>query len=186
MKKLIVLIVLVIAAALVFWFFYPIRSMIVMSIYSGQHESESVMARGGFDIEMPSGNGWYPFVMTYNAHGFESWSGVDADMSIMYNFGAFDAATRTSSLYDPDSDHYSSFYGAYAVRSGEGIFGFDEAGQIDMNESHGRLLPLPLSGAPSLPSPSASLANSQLAHRSSTHRAAWQRPLLPEQSWRLW
>jgi hypothetical protein len=45
-------------------------------------------------------------MLTYNAEGFASWSGIDADMTILYDFGAFDAGTRTSSIYDPGSDKY--------------------------------------------------------------------------------
>ncbi len=98
-----------------------------MSVYSAQQSGQSVMKKSGFAIDMPSGEGWYPFVMTFNAGGFREWSGIDADMSIMYNFGAFDAWTRTSSIYDRGSDRYSSFYGAYAVKQREGMFGFSEA-----------------------------------------------------------
>ena len=134
MKKIVVTGIFVIAAALIFWFFYPLRSYVVMSIYSAQHSSESVMRMSGFEIEMPSAPGWYPFVMTYNADGFSRWSGVDADMSILYNFGAFDAQTRTSSIYDKDSDRYCSFYGAYAVQKDGDDFGFLDSGDVDIDE----------------------------------------------------
>lgn len=132
MKKFISFCVFLILAAGAFWFFYALRSFVVMGIYSAQHKKESVMKKNGFEIEMPTGKGWYPFVMTYNADGFSSWAGVDADMSIMYNFGAFDPMARTSGLYDKDSDKYSSFYGAYVVKS-EQPFGFSDSG-IDMEE----------------------------------------------------
>ncbi len=124
---------LILAALLIFWFFYPLRSMIVMSVYSGQQSGESVMKRNGFSIDMPSGEGWYPFVMTYNAPGFSAWSDIDADMSIMYTFGAFDVWSRTSSIYDKDSDRYSSFYGAYVVKENGGAFGFGDKG-LDIGE----------------------------------------------------
>ena len=123
----------VLAAFLIFWFFYPLRSMIVMGIYSGQHEEQSVLTQSGMEIDMPSGNGWYPFVMTYNAGGFAQWAGVEADMTILYNFGAFDLWKRTSSIYDPQSPYYSSFYGAYAVHQMDGtVFGFED-GVIDLD-----------------------------------------------------
>ena len=132
-KRIVTVIILAVAAALIFWFFYALRSYAVMGVYSAQHKRESVMRTSGFDIDIPSGKGWYPFVMTYNADGFARWSGTDADMSIMYNFGAFDARTRTSSIYDMHSDHYSSFYGAYVARQDEGAFGFNEDGSADMD-----------------------------------------------------
>ena len=130
-KKIIVLAVLVLAAALIFWFFYPLRSLIVMSVYSEQHSNESVLKQHGFSLDIPSGQGWYPFVMTYNADSFSAWSGIDADVSIMYNFGAFDTATRTSSFYDLDSDQYCAFYGAYVLHQNDGVFGFADGGDVD-------------------------------------------------------
>ncbi len=105
-----------------------------MSFYSAQQSGESVMKKSGFEIDIPSGEGWYPFVMTFNATGFRQWSGIDADMSIMYNFGAFDLCTRTSSIYDADSDRYSSFYGAYVIKGYDGAFGFSEDGKLDIDE----------------------------------------------------
>lgn len=133
MKKIIIIVIVMLIAALVFWFFFALRSYVAMGIYSAQHEADSVMRRNGFDIEIPSGKGWYPFVMTYNTHGFKAWSGIDADMSIMYNFGAFDAQTRTSSIYDQSSDKYSAFYGAYVVSKHDDAFGFKDE-DIDIRE----------------------------------------------------
>lgn len=133
MKKLAILLLLIVIGFALFWFFYPLRSYVVMSVYSASHAKDSVMQQSGFKIDMPSGEGWYPFVMTYNAEGFKSYSGLDADMSIMYNFGAFDLAKRTSSIYNKTSDKYSSFYGAYVVQEKEHTFGFHEDGSVDVD-----------------------------------------------------
>lgn len=133
-KRIIVLTSLFVIAAFIFWFFYPLRSLLVMSVYSGQHSRESVMKQQGFSVDITSGAGWYPFVMTYNADGFAAWSGEDADMSILYNFGAFDFFTRTSSIYDTDSDQYCAFYGAYALHKDGDVFGFSDGGELDMDE----------------------------------------------------
>ena len=133
-KKLTILVSLAVISFFLFWFFYPLRSFVVMGVYSASHEKESVMQRSGFEINMPSARGWYPFVMTYNADGFSRYSGLDAQMSIMYNFGTFDLADRTSLLYDKDSDKYSSFYGAYVVKENGGVYAFDEAGGLDIDE----------------------------------------------------
>jgi len=132
-KKIFVLAVLIIAAALIFWFFYPLRSMMVMSVYSGQHSNDSVLKKHGLTVDIPSGQGWYPFVMTYNAENFSAWSGINADMSILYNFGAFDPMARTSSVYDAGSDKYSAFYGAYVLHKDGGVFGFSED-NVEMDE----------------------------------------------------
>ncbi len=133
-KKIIIVAALLIAALLIFWFFYPLRSLVVMGIYSGQHSAGSVPKQHGFSVDIPSGAGWTPFVMTYNADGFSSWSGINAGMSVLYNFGAFDAGTRTSSFYDVASDKYCAFYGAYVLHQNGGVFGFSDDGGVDMDE----------------------------------------------------
>ena len=133
-KKIIAACALLVAALLIFWFFYPLRSYIVMGIYSGQHSANSVQKQHGFSVDIPSGAGWYPFMLTYNAQGYSAWSGEDADMSILYNFGAFNALTRTSSIYDVNSDKYSAFYGAYVLHKNNGKFGFSDDGAVAMAE----------------------------------------------------
>ncbi len=131
-KRFIILAALLLAVAFIFWFFYPLRSYVAMGVYSGQHSRESVMKQQGFTVDIPAGKGWYPFMLTYNADGFSAWSGIEADMTILYDFGAFDAGTRTSTIYDPDSDKYCAFYGAYVLRMDGGEFGFAD-GVVDMN-----------------------------------------------------
>ncbi|MFA5676350.1 MAG: hypothetical protein WDA65_07480 [Christensenellales bacterium] len=133
-KRLIVLFALIIAALPVIWFYPALQSYVVMSIYSETQNKSSVMRDNGFAIEMAAGEGWYPFVLTYNATGFFNWSGIRADMSILYGFGAFDAATRTSSLYDCKSDLYSAFYGAYAIKKNDGMYGFFNDGTLNLDE----------------------------------------------------
>lgn len=133
MKKLVILLLLIVIGFALFWFFYPLRSYVVMSIYSASHAKNSVMKQNSFEINMPSGKGWYPFSMTYNAEGFSTYSSMNTDMSIMYNFGAFDPVKRTSTIYDRDSDKYSSFYGAYVAQEKENTFGFKEDGSVDVD-----------------------------------------------------
>jgi hypothetical protein len=55
-------------------------------------------------------------------------------VSVLYSFGAFDMRTRASSLYDPASDKYSAFYGAYVVQEDGGVFGFNEDGSLNADE----------------------------------------------------
>lgn len=133
MKKLVISLLLIVIGFALFWFFYPLRSYVVMSVYSASHAKDSVMQQNDFKIDMPSGKGWYPFVMTFNAEGFRTYSSLDADMSIMYNFGAFDLGKRTSTIYDNASDKYSSFYGAYVVQEKKHIFGFKQDGSVDVD-----------------------------------------------------
>lgn len=133
-KTLIVIICIIIVALPVIWFFPALQSYVVMSIYSESQNKSSVMQENGFAVRMVSGEGWYPFVLTFNADGFSDWSGIRADMSILYNFGAFDTATRTSSLYNSKSDLYSAFYGAYAIKKHDGEYGFLSCGSLNIDE----------------------------------------------------
>lgn len=121
-------------------------SLAVMKVYSGIHERDSVMAKAGMDIEIPGGGetrekDWYPFVITYNpGEAFEKYAagrhaGDDVELSIMYNFPAFDLVKGCSQLYNPSSPYYTSFYGAYAVKGKDGDgnpYGFDENGKLNL------------------------------------------------------
>ena len=104
-----------------------------MSFYSHSENSKSVMAENNFEINIPSNNEWYPFVITFNATNFGRWSKTRADMSIMYNFAKFDIKTMSSGIFDPNSEKNSSFYGAYALHQDEGYFGYED-GEINMDE----------------------------------------------------
>ena len=127
---------LVVAADLfAFVWLYPLmQSHAVMSMYSAQQMNASVMRECGMGVNIPRADGWYRQMLVFNADGFAAWSGIDADMSVLYSFGAFDIGARTSSLYDPASDRYSAFYGAYVVKKDGGAFGFDEGGALNVDE----------------------------------------------------
>ncbi len=115
------------------WLYPLLQSHVVMGVYSAQQMEQSVMRECGMGVDIPRADGWYQQMLVFNADGFSAWSGINADMSILYSFGAFDLPARTSSLYDPHSDKYSAFYGAYVVKKHSGTFGFDEGGVLDMN-----------------------------------------------------
>lgn len=127
---------LVIAAVLLgmAWTYPMLQSDVVMSVYSAQQMSASVMKDCGLSVRIPIANGWYPNMLVFNADGFAAWSGIDARMTVLYSFGAFDMWTRTSSLYDPASDKYSAFYGAYTVEKNGGVFGFNGDGSVNVDE----------------------------------------------------
>lgn len=135
MKRLLIAVIIIIATAVpIVWFFPALQSYVAMSVYSGAQNKLSVMQQNGFAIKMKTAKGWYPNVLVFNADGFSDWAGIRAEMSILYNFGDFDAATRTSSLYDIKSDLYSAFYGAYAIKMPEGKFGFAYDSKINISE----------------------------------------------------
>lgn len=120
-------------------------SMGVMSVYSGMHERESILAERGLELSIPGGlgKGWYPFVMLFNPESravsaFLRSKGMDKEevrLSILYNFPAFDLSwgKGCSRLFDKDSSYYNSFYGAYAVSARE-PFGFCPDGSVNEAE----------------------------------------------------
>ncbi|SCJ41090.1 Uncharacterised protein [uncultured Eubacterium sp.] len=130
---------------------YPI-SLAVMKIYSGLHERDSLMEKKGISLEIPGGGtteekDWYPFVMTFNdSAGFRQFIREKdgelpyemenpLELTILYNFPAFDILKGCSDLYNPQSPYYNSFYGAYLVsgRTAEGgPYGFSADGSLDL------------------------------------------------------
>lgn len=116
----------VFTAALIIFIISPfsryVLSLGVMSVYSGIHERESIMADKGITLEIPGGGetpeaDWYPFVMTFSpGESFGRAAGdTSLELTILYNFGAFDLSKGCSRLYDRQSEYYNSFYGAYLV-----------------------------------------------------------------------
>lgn len=105
------------------------------------------MANKGIKLAIPGGgetseDDWYPFVMTFNpGEAFGRTVGDrNLELTILYNFGAFDLRRGCSRLYDRDSDYYNSFYGAYLVTRQDGpeeeaLFGFNEDGTMNADEA---------------------------------------------------
>lgn len=98
-----------------------IRSLAVMKIYSAQCEKGSLPDTNGFEVFVPSGEGWYPFVMNFSDdNGFSAYTGKsDTRLTIFYNFPSFDLTKGCSRLYDTKSSYYNAFYGVYFVSSGD-------------------------------------------------------------------
>ena len=123
---------------------YPL-SLAVMRVYSGVHQRDSLAAQKEIELTLSGGaqtpqDDWYPFVMTFNAGpSFSAFVGEeDLELSVLYNFPAFDRLRGCSRLFDPHSPYYSSFYGAYLVsgRDGEGNpYGFTAAGRLDVKKA---------------------------------------------------
>ncbi len=111
-----------------------LKSLLVMKVYSYMNERESFINEKGIEINIPGGGiteekDWYPFVMTYNADDFGPSIGQPStDLTIMYNFPAFDLSKGCSHIYDDKSPYYNGFYGAYVV---SGKYGFHEDGRFD-------------------------------------------------------
>ncbi|MBN1624200.1 MAG: hypothetical protein JW903_07510, partial [Clostridia bacterium] len=121
MKRVPYIVLMIIMAFGIFWFFPLLRSVSVMSAYSAIHENRSIMKQAGFSLNIPGGistpeKDWYSFPMTFNAGEFTE----GARMSIIYNFPAFDGISRSSRLFDEDSPYNSAFYGAYVIKKDDG------------------------------------------------------------------
>ncbi len=104
-----------------------VRSLAVMKVYSPYCAKNSIMEEQNIELEIPSGDGWYPFVMTYEADkDFSAYIGLPGTkLTILYNFPAFSLKNGCSRFFDEDSSYYSSFYGAYLVRRADSEpFGF--------------------------------------------------------------
>jgi len=122
-------------------YFQYVKSLAVMSVYSASEYNNSVMKNNDIDIRIPGGlstleKDWYPFVMTFNptASSFSQRVGRDVEISIMYNFGAFEYLKGASSYYDADSPYYNSFYGAYVIHDENQAFGFNSDGTLNEAE----------------------------------------------------
>ncbi len=121
-------------------FFYPIRSYVVMSVYSYSHYKDSFLDQENIKVNMPGGlstwqKDYYPFVMTFDAsEAYARRTQRDVELMIYYNFGAFRWLKGNSSMFDPNSPYYNSFYGAYVVREDEGLtsFMYHEDGRLNV------------------------------------------------------
>ncbi len=120
---------------------YPIaKSVVVMSVYSKMHERDSFLHEEKIDIQMKGGaatfqKDFFPFVITFDpSASFSRYIGAPVDLTILYNFGAFDMLYGASTLYDKNSSYYSTFYGAYAVRykDSQDIYGLTQEGEPDI------------------------------------------------------
>jgi hypothetical protein len=130
---------------------YPL-SLAVMKVSNRINYHKSLEKDAGLKLDMPGGSAtpgrdWYPFVMNYTADPlFDYYTGhAGGRLSIYYNFGAFDAIKGCSDIYDPASPYYSSFYGAYVVRTHDhSPYGFfpcpavPSEGHPDTPDSEGR------------------------------------------------
>ncbi|SCZ79371.1 hypothetical protein [Acidaminobacter hydrogenoformans] len=91
-----------------------IRARVIMKVSSWQQYAESPLKELGVRIDLPTGQGWFDDLLFYHdASGLKSETGVPLDLSIYYNFGAFEKGR--SLVYTPGSGYYGSFYGAYIV-----------------------------------------------------------------------
>lgn len=110
-----------------------LRSDWVLQVQSASFESASVFHQVGLNLKVPSdadtGDGrWCDHIKLYHCGENFPHQG-SGELSILYNFGAFD--NGRSAFYNPDADTFNAHYGVYAIHQSDGIFGFKD-GNIDV------------------------------------------------------
>ena len=101
------------------------RSYLVMYAHSSFVKTTSLLNKLDLKIKIPGGasteeNDWYPFVSVYSDNrGFSNYMGRELSLTILYNFGAFDWKTGSSTYYQEDSPFYNSLYGGYIIQEHE-------------------------------------------------------------------
>lgn len=137
-KKIISTIVVFLTLIIILLLFPQTRSYSIMYFYSIYHEHNSLMKEHDLIIDIPGGltskeKDWYPFVMTFNDENISSSLNEDIELTVLYNFAAFEDGR--SMFYKEDSDYYFSFYGAYVIESKdkEKKYGFND-NEVNIDE----------------------------------------------------
>lgn len=118
--------------------YYPLRSYILMYPLKTYYKHTGIF--NNIPLKIPTGKinnegNFYPFTLYYNSdEEFGNYVNKDVQLSIIYNFGGFTFGKKHSYYFDTKSDYYSSFYGAYAIKSNDKtIFGFDNKEKINLD-----------------------------------------------------
>ncbi len=128
--KFISLTLLLLIVCLVFPFTRIIPSMGIMMMNNINQSKNSIPYIDKIEVHMPAGRidetqQWYPFLLTYNASAsFSKVTGRDIDLTIVYNFGAYDYKTGRSKIYSIGSPYNGAFYGAYFIKEKDIPFSF--------------------------------------------------------------
>jgi len=96
------------------------RAFVIMSFSSQYEENQSDLP---IKLKIPtnSDEDWFPKMMVYHDKGgFNKRHNQEVDLTIFYNFGNFKGGRST--IFDPSSPYYSSFYGAYVINESATLF----------------------------------------------------------------
>lgn len=138
MKRNIINLILLIIITLIILNTQFLLSLGIMSVVNRLNYKDSVMEEEGLNINIPSGlttkeKDWYPLMNCFNAIYFDNYVNRDVDLTILYNFGYFDG--KSSVIFNPKSKYYSSFYGAYVIKSKVNeYYGFDNNEELNIDE----------------------------------------------------
>ncbi|NLN07598.1 MAG: hypothetical protein GX167_08275 [Firmicutes bacterium] len=124
MKKFrILLAAVLLAAGAFFWYgFYSLRSYLVMFPISTYYRLTGLFR--DIPLSVPGGKigeeAFYPFALYFNAkESFARFMGGEEglELSIIYYFGGFARRSKSAAYFNPGSETFSAFYGAYAVNN---------------------------------------------------------------------
>jgi len=74
---------------------------------------------------------WYPLMNAFLDTTFSDYVEKDVDLLIYYSYG--DYTKGSSTVFDPDSKYFNSFFGCYVIRQNEtGYYGFLEDSSLDL------------------------------------------------------
>lgn len=104
----------------------------MLQVQGASFESASVFHQTGLKLRVPtltdSDNGrWCEHMKLFHCGENFPHKG-SGELSILYNFGAFE--NGRSAFYNPDADTFNAHYGVYAIHQTSGSFGFKD-GNVD-------------------------------------------------------
>lgn len=102
-------------------------SMLVMSWNNMIQGRTALTEAESVHIDFPAGKvsssqNWYPFMLIYDASdSFSKWIERPVQLTILYNFSAYDAWAGRSRFYESGSVYEGAFYGAYLLKEPEAV-----------------------------------------------------------------
>lgn len=133
LKRIVHLIILIIVTVLILNSYYLI-SLVVMSLNNKDNimKSELGVQLSDLSIVRPHGE-WYPLINAYVDNTFSNYIKKNVDLLIYYSYGDF--IKGSSTVFDPNSKYFNSFFGCYVIRQNEiGFYGFKDDGDLDLEE----------------------------------------------------
>ncbi|MDP3386571.1 MAG: hypothetical protein Q8S24_05010 [Eubacteriales bacterium] len=111
---------------------YYLVSLVAMSLNNKINVMQSGLGVQLSDLNLvkPPGD-WYPLINAYMDTTFSDYIKEDVDLLIYYSYG--DYKRGSSTIFDPYSQYFNSFFGCYVIRQNEsGFYGFKDDGSLDL------------------------------------------------------
>ncbi len=126
-----------------------IPSALIMMVNNIHEQRTALTHTEHIDVIFPkvnakTGHHWYPFMLYYDAGRLLTrQSGMEIDLTILYNFGGFDSRTGNSMLYQVGTPYEGAFFGAYLLKEADEPYSylFNESG-LPLTASLGQIAKL--------------------------------------------